>query len=341
MPLSLNYLVKRLLWSVAVLVGVVVFSYVVIIFSPGDPAVKWAGNPRGPGAAKAVEEARRELGLDLPLHLQVLNFLKMVLTGDLGYSIAYRQPVIAVLTRNLAATLELLFAAYLIGVPLGSLLGVAAAMRRGGSVDGLLQTLGLALASTPTFWLGMAVFAVLFSAGFPAYGRVSTGLALATGFQAITGFYLLDALLQLNAPVFFDALARLLPPALAVAAYPTGLCLRLSRALVADALLEEYVRAAVAWGVKRRVVVWKYAFRAALPGLVQVAGTAFAYSLIDAMVVEYVFGREGLGRLLFDAIAFSDFKLAVGLLVLVAAFYLAVNTLADVAQALIDPRVRL
>ena len=341
MPLSLNYLVKRFLWSVAVLVGVVVFSYVVIIFSPGDPAVKWAGNPRGPGAAKAVEEARRELGLDLPLHLQVLNFLKMVLTGDLGYSIAYRQPVFAVLTRNLAATLELLFAAYLIGVPLGSLLGVAAAMRRGGSVDGLLQTLGLALASTPTFWLGMAVFAVLFSAGFPAYGRVSTGLALATGFQAITGFYLLDALLQLNAPVFFDALARLLPPALAVAAYPTGLCLRLSRALVADALLEEYVRAAVAWGVKRRVVVWKYAFRAALPGLVQVAGTAFAYSLIDAMVVEYVFGREGLGRLLFDAIAFSDFKLAVGLLVLVAAFYLAVNTLADVAQALIDPRVRL
>ena len=341
MPLSLNYLVKRLLWGVAVLVGVVVFSYVVIILSPGDPAVKWAGNPRGPGAAKAVEEARRELGLDLPLHLQVLNFLKMVLTGDLGYSIAYRQPVIAVLTRNLAATLELLFAAYLIGVPLGSLLGVAAAMRRGGSVDGLLQTLGLALASTPSFWLGMAVFAVLFSAGFPAYGRVSTGLALATGFQAITGFYLLDALLQLNAPVFFDALARLLPPALAVAAYPTGLCLRLSRALVADALLEEYVRAAVAWGVKRRVVVWKYAFRAALPGLVQVAGTAFAYSLIDAMVVEYVFGREGLGRLLFDAIAFSDFKLAVGLLVLVAAFYLAVNTLADVAQALIDPRVKL
>jgi len=83
MPLSLNYLVKRLLWSVSVLVGVVVFSYLVIILSPGDPAVKWAGNPRGPGATKAVEEARRELGLNLPLHLQVLNFLRMVFTGDL------------------------------------------------------------------------------------------------------------------------------------------------------------------------------------------------------------------------------------------------------------------
>ena len=341
MPLSLNYLAKRFAWSAAVLVGVAAFSYVVVVLSPGDPAVKWAGNPRGPGAAKAIEEARKELGLDLPLHLQVLNFLKMVFTGNLGYSIAYRQPVFAVLVRNLTATLELLFAAYLIGVPLGSLLGVAASLQRGRSVDGFLQTLGLALASAPSFWLGMAIFGALFSAGFPAYGRVSTGLALMTGFQAITGFYLLDSLLQLNIPLFIDALARLLPPALAVAAYPTGLCLRLSRALVADALLEEYVRAAVAWGVKRRIVVWKYAFRAALPGLVQVAGTAFAYSLIDAMVVEYVFGREGLGRLLFDAIAFSDFKLATGLLVLVAAFYLVVNTLADIAQAVIDPRVKL
>lgn len=341
MPLSLNYLVKRVLWSFAVLIGVVVFSYLVIILSPGDPAVKWAGNPRGPGAAKAVEEARRELGLHLPLHLQVLNFLRMVFTGDLGLSIAYRQPVFAVLFRNLAATLELLFFAYLIGASLGSLLGVLAALRRGGRLDGFLQTLGLAFANTPTFWLGMAIFAALFPTGFAPYGRVSTGLALATGFQAITGFYLLDALIQFNLPVFLDTLVRLIPPALAVAAYPIGVCLRISRALVADALLEEYVRAAVAWGVKRRMIVWNYAFRAALPGLVQVTGIAFAYSLVDAMVVEYVFGREGLGRLLFDAIALSDFKLAVGLLVLVATFYLIFNTLADVAQALIDPRVKL
>jgi peptide/nickel transport system permease protein len=341
MPLSLNYLVKRLLWSISVLVGVIVFSYLVIILSPGDPAVKWAGNPRGPGATKAVEEARRELGLDLPLYLQVLNFLRMVFTGDLGLSIAYRQPVFAVLSRNLTATLELLAFAYLIGAPLGSLLGVLAALRRGARLDGFLQTLGLALASTPTFWLGMAIFAALLPSGFAPYGRVSTGLALATGFQAVTGFYLIDAILQLNLSVFLDVLARLIPPALAVAAYPLGVCLRISRALVADALLEEYVRAAVAWGVKRRAVVWSYAFRAALPGLVQVAGIAFAYSLVDAMVVEYVFGREGLGRLLFDAITLSDFKLAIGLLVLVATFYLVVNTLADIAQALIDPRVKL
>ncbi|MCS7104612.1 MAG: ABC transporter permease [Thermofilaceae archaeon] len=341
MPLSLNYLFRRLFWSIAVLAGVTLLSYLILVLSPGDPAAKWAGNPRGPGAAKAVELARKELGLDLPLHLQLLNFLRMVFTGDLGLSIAYKQPVYSILWRNLAATLELLFMAYIIGIPLGSLLGIFSALKRGGHLDGVLQTSGLALANTPAFWLGMAIFATLVPYGFTAYGRISTNLAIATNFQIFTGLYLLDALLQLNAPIFFDVLARLLPPALAVAAYPTGVCLRIVRTLMADALLEEHVRVAVAWGVKRRTVVWRYAFRATLPGLVQVSGLAFAYSLVDAMVVEYVFGREGLGRLLFDAISVSDFRLAIGLLIVVATFYLIINTVADVAQALIDPRVKL
>lgn len=341
MSLSSGYLVKRTIWGLTVITGVVILSYLIIILSPGDPAVKWAGHPRGPGAAKAIEQARRDLGLDQPIYVQILNFLRMVFTGDLGLSIAYRQPVYAVLWRNLAATLELLLTAYLIGVPLGSFLGVLAALRRGGRLDGVLQAMGTALANTPTFWLGLAIFMALLPSGFTAYGRVNTSLALSTGFQTITGFYLLDSLLQLNYPVFIDVLARLLPPALAVTAYPTGVCLRIGRALMADALLEEYVRAAAAWGVRRRSIVWRYAFRASLPGLVQVSGLAFAYSLVDAMVVEYVFGREGLGRLLYDAVSVSDFRLAIGLLVIVAAFYLIVNTLADIAQALIDPRVRL
>jgi len=341
MPVSASYLVRRLAWSVAVIAGVAVISYLIIVLSPGDPAAKWAGHPRGPGAAKAIEQARQELGLDQPLYAQLLNFLARVLTGNLGLSIAYKQPVSEVLWRNLAATLELLLLAYAIGLPLGSLLGVVAAIHRGGRLDGALQTLGLVLANTPTFWLGLAIFTALLPTGFTGYGRVNTGLALSTGFRAVTGFYLLDALLQLNLPVFVDVLARLLPPALAVAAYPTGICLRVGRALMADALLEEYVRSAAAWGVRREVIIWRYAFRASLPGLVQVGGLAFAYSLVDAMVVEYVFGREGLGRLLYDAVSVSDFRLAIGLLVIVATFYLVVNTLTDLAQAAVDPRVRL
>lgn len=341
MSISLGYLARRLAWSLAVLAGVVVTSYLILVLSPGDPAARWAGNPRGPGAARAIESARKELGLDQPLYVQVASFLLRVFTGNLGLSIAYRQPVFDVLWRNLTASVELLAIAYAIGIPLGSLLGVLAALKRGTRADGALQTLSLVSANTPTFWLGVAIFAAMSSSGFAVYGRVSTALALSTGFRPITGFYLLDALLQLNLQVFLDALLRLLPPALAVAAYPAGVCARVTRALVSDALLEEYVKVAVAWGVDRRTVVWRYAFRAALPGLVQVSGLAFAYSLVDAMVVEYVFGREGLGRLLFDALSTSDFRLAIGLLVVVAAFYLLVNTLVDVIQSIVDPRVRL
>ncbi|MFN3268115.1 MAG: ABC transporter permease, partial [Zestosphaera sp.] len=97
MPLSLNYLVKRSIWIFLVVVGVVIFSYVAIIASPGDPAVKWAGNPRGPNASLAIELARRELGLDKPLHIQVLKFVADVFTGNIGLSIAYKIPVFEVI----------------------------------------------------------------------------------------------------------------------------------------------------------------------------------------------------------------------------------------------------
>lgn len=341
MPVSLNYLVKRTAWSVAIIAGVVTFSYLVLILSPGDPAIKWAGNPRGPGAAKAIENARKELGLDQPLYMQVLNFLRMAFTGDLGLSIAYKKPVFEILWRGLAATLELLVLAYAIAIPLGAFIGVTTSLRRGTWLDGFIQSASLVLANTPTFWLGIAIFMILSALGITAYGRVDTRLALATGFKSITGLYLLDALLQLNFPVFLDVLARTLPPALAVSAYPVGVCTRVTRALMADALLEGFVQSAVAWGVSKRAIVWRYAFRAALAGLVQVSGLAFAYSLVDAMVVEYVFGRDGLGKFLFDSVNTGDFRLAIGLMVVVALFYVLANTLADIVQAVVDPRVKL
>ncbi|QOR94199.1 ABC transporter permease [Thermosphaera chiliense] len=342
MPVSLNYIVKRLFWSILVLVGVVVFSYLVIIFSPGDPATKWAGNPRGVNATLAIEAARRELGLDKPLHIQVFDFIIKVFTGNLGTSIAYKQPVFTILYSNLAATLELLFCSYVIILPIGIFLGVYSALHRDELIDDLLQTFGTVMANTPAFWLAAIVFLLLVSSGHPVYGRIDTRLALETGFQPITGFYLLDSLLQGNIIIFIDVLIKLIPPALIVGVYPLGLSIRLSRTLMAESLTEDFVRAAVAWGVRKRRIIWRYAFRASIPPLVQVSGLAFAYSLIDAMVVEYaVFGREGLGRLLVDALNYSDFKLAIGLLIVVTVFYLVINTLADVIQALIDPRVRL
>ncbi|MCY0867849.1 MAG: ABC transporter permease [Desulfurococcus sp.] len=342
MPLSLNYLVKRVLWCILIVIGVIAVSYLALILAPGDPAVKWAGNPRGPQAQLAIEKARAELGLNDPLYVQIARFIYNVFTGNIGDSIAYKQPVFPLVYSRLQATLELLLVAYLIAVPLGVFLGTYSALVRGSRVDSAIQVAGTILANTPTFWLAIGFFLVFSLAGISLYGRVDVKLAVSTDFHPITGFYLIDSLIEGKLEVFTDVLTRLIPPALAISVYPLGVLMRLTRTLMAEALLEDFVRVSVAWGIKRNIVVWRYALKSSIPGIIQVTGLSFTYSLVDAMVVEYsVFGREGLGSLLYDALGYSDFRLAIGLIIVVTVFYLTVNTLTDVIQALVDPRIKL
>lgn len=343
MPISLNYVVKRVVFSLLVIIGVITISYLLLILTPGDPAVKWAGNPRGPEALKAIEQARAELGLDKPIYIQVTNFIYNVLTGNIGESIAFKIPVSQVIYISFTATLELLLVSYVIAVPLGTWLGVYSALKRGTRLDGLIQSFSIVLTSTPTFWIGALVMIALYSThGFIPYGRVSSRLVEITGFRPITGFYLIDALIQGNTLVFIDALIRVIPPALAISIYPIGLLTRVTRTLVAETLLEDYVRVAVAWGVKRNTILRKYVIRSVIPPLVQIIGLAFIYSLVDAMVVEsIIYGREGLGKILIESIKMSDFRVTIALIVYLTLFYIVVNTIVDVIQALIDPRVKL
>lgn len=343
MPVSLNYIFKRTVLSISVIIGVTAFSYLLLMLTPGDPAIKWAGNPRGPGASRAIELARLELGLDQPLHVQIANFIYNALTGNLGLSIAYKIPVNQVVFSGFTATLELLAFAYILAAPLGVFLGVCSALKRGSLLDNVVQLFGIVLTSTPTFWFGAVILLVLLNVtGMLPYGRVSSKLALETGFKPITGFYLLDSLLSGNMHVFLDVLIRLIPPALAVSVYPVGALARIARTLAAEALLEDYVKAAVAWGMKRSTIVKHFVLRPIIPPLIQVTGLAFVYSLVDAMVVEtLIYGREGIGGILIDALHKSDFRVAVSLIVYLAIFYIVVNTIVDVIQAIIDPRVKL
>ncbi|MEM4762538.1 MAG: ABC transporter permease [Desulfurococcaceae archaeon] len=343
MPVSLNYIFKRIILSILVILGVIVFSYLLLMLSPGDPAVKWAGNPRGPGATKAIELAREELGLNKPLYMQIVNFIYNFLTGNLGLSIAYKIPVSQVIVSGFAATLELMLFTYFFSVPLGIWLGIYSAINRGSRIDSFIQSMSIILASTPTFWLGSLLLLASNSlTGFFPYGRVSSKLALSTGFTPITGFYLLDSLIQGNIQVFIDVLVRLIPPALTISVYPIGVLARVTRTLVAEALLEDYVRAAVAWGIKRKTIIRQFVLRSIVPPVIQISGLSFVYSLVDAMVVEtVVFGREGLGSILIDSLHKADFRVTLALAVYLTAFYIIVNTLVDIVQATIDPRIRL
>ncbi|MEM1732377.1 MAG: ABC transporter permease [Desulfurococcaceae archaeon] len=342
MPISLNYIIRRVFLSLFVILGVVLVTYFIIILSPGDPAVKWAGNPRGPNATLAIERARVELGLDKPIHIQIIGFIYNVLTGNLGESIAFKIPVISIIQRNLIATLELLIFTYAISLPIGISLGIYSALKRGTWIDGFLQTLGIVLANTPTFWIGTILFLLLISMGFSPHGRVNLKLAIDTGFTPITGFYLIDSLVQGNLQVFYDVFLRMIPPAVAISVYPVGLMIRVVRTLTTEILLEDYVRASIAWGVNKNIIIRHYVTKALMPGVIQICGLAFAYSLIDAMVIETaIYGREGLGTLLITSLQYSDFRLAIALIIVVTVFYLVVNTIADLIQAIIDPRVKL
>ncbi|HDH06850.1 MAG TPA: ABC transporter permease, partial [Thermoproteales archaeon] len=275
--MNVYYIIKRTGWALATIIGVIIISYVILRLAPGDPARIWAGKPRGPMAQKAIEEARKELGLDKPLVIQVLQYLIQVLRGNLGVSIEYKVPVSSIIWRGLTSTLELLVVAYAIGIPIGVLLGVESALRRGTKLDGILQSIAVILANAPSFWLAIGVIVVLLKTiGFTGYSRVDVKLAIATGFHPITGFYLLDTLLQGNLVLFVDVFSRVLPPALVVATYPMGLGIRFARAFLVENLEEDFVKVAVAWGVNRDIVIWKYAFRGSIPNLTQVFGLAFA-----------------------------------------------------------------
>jgi len=340
LAVSLGYVLKRVFYSLLVIIGVIVVTYAIIIFSPGDPAARWAGNPRGPGAERAIEVARAELNLDKPLYVQIPLFVLNVFTGNLGVSISTKTPVLATIWAHLSSTLELLIFGYLIGIPLGVLLGVYSALRRGTPRGDALESVGFVIANTPSFWTSMALFLVLAEVlGVSSYGRIDAKLAAALGFKPITGFYTVDTLLQGDFILFLDVLKRILPPAFVVALYPTGVGIRVVRVMMSEALGEDYVRQAVALGVEKREVIWAYAFRGTVPGLTQVMGLAFAYSLVDAMVVEYVFGREGLGSLLVSAVVSNDFKLAASILIVISVFYILANTITDIVQSWIDPRV--
>lgn len=341
MPVSLYYISKRTIFGFLVILGIIIISYIFVYFAPGDPAYVWAGRPRGPKAEQAVQEARKFLGLDKPLYMQVARYVYSIFVGKLGVSIKYKIPISVILLRGLTSTLELLTFTYIVSIPLGVFLGIEVALRRRSILDDIFQIISLVLANMPVFWIGMLLFASLTNLGLSSFGRVDVYLALNTGFRPLTGFYLLDSLLEGNILVFLDILWRLIPPSLAIMLYPIGLTSRITRALISEKFHEDYIKTAVSWGLPRKLIVWRYAFRGVIPPLIQVTGLNFAYSLIDAMVIEIVFGREGLGKIIYDAIPASDFPLLIGVMIIVAIMYVLANTIAYIVQAVIDPRVKL
>jgi peptide/nickel transport system permease protein len=175
----------------------------------------------------------------------------------------------------------------------------------------------------------------------PAAGRADSILMLKTGFYPITGFYLLDSLLQGNLSVFFSALSHIILPSIALAAYPTCLTTRMTRAMMAEVLQENHIRSAKAWGLPGKLVLYRYALKNALAPVIASLGLSFGYTIIGAFMIEIIFVWPGIGYYAAMSLLSFDYPAAMACIVVVAVFYTVINTIVDAVHAIIDPRVSL
>jgi peptide/nickel transport system permease protein len=332
--------VRRVVHALIVIIGVLLITFLVSHVIPGNPAALYAGSHP---TAQAIQKAKETLGLNKPIYVQFYIYVTDLLQGNLGVSIRTHNPVLSDVTVGLAATLELIILAFLIALIGGVLVGVFSASHRDHLPDHVGRVVAILGVSMAPFWLAMIlqlIFAQTLNL-FPLGGRLSTSVSIIYPVRTITGFNLIDSLLEGNFVAFSDSLWHLILPALALATYPFGLTVRMVRTMMIEVLQENYTRSALAWGLPQRIILFKYALKNAISSTVIAIGMSFAYSLTGAFLDEIIFVWPGLGTYTALSILALDYPAIMGAVIVVAAFYVAINLLVDIFQAFMDPRVTL
>ena len=311
------YILKRLLSVVPVLIGLTIIVFTIMALIPGDPATAILGSYATP---ENVEKLNRDLGLDKPAVQQYFIWLGNLLQGDLGRSYALNRPVLDEVLERFSATLILAGAALVLCTIWGLLIGIWTAARQYGWTDKILTFIVLIGISVPSFWLGLLLI-LLFA--------VQLRWLPASGMFAIYGGGDLP-----------DLLRHLILPALTLSVVATGVIARLTRSAMLEVLRQDFIRTARAKGVSETRVLYGHAFKAALVSIIPVIGVQAGFVLGGAVYIETVFQWPGVGRMLVQAISTRDILLVQGGVVVVAACYVLLNLLADIAQSWLDPRVK-
>jgi ABC-type dipeptide/oligopeptide/nickel transport system permease component len=306
------YILRRLLATVPVLLGVSVLVFLMLHLTPGDPALLMMGaEGTSAASAEAVDHLRQELGLNDPIWVQYWRFLRGAVRGDLGRSIWSEAKVSDLIREQLPSTLRLSAASLTIAVLLGVSAGVLASLRPNSLLDNTSMFVALVGVSMPSFWLGL-ILIYLFS-------------------------FRLGWLPATTDP---NSFARLVLPALALGAGSAAIIARLTRAGMLDVLGENFVVTARAKGLRERAVILRHALRNATIPVVTIIGLQLGAMLSGAVVIETVFARQGIGRLAITAILGKDFPLVQGIVLVVALAYVITNLAVDLSYAFLDPRIR-
>jgi peptide/nickel transport system permease protein len=304
----LTYITRRLLQAIPVLLGVSFLVFSMLYLVPGDPVLIMLQGSQA--STEQIESLRHELGLDQPFLLQYGRYLWDLLHGDFGTSYRMRMPVLELILSQLGSTLQLTLAALAFAVTLGIGLGVLAAYNRDSAVDSVSMGIAIFGVSVPNYLLALVLILV---------GAVWLGWFPATG---------------------QGGWRRLVLPTLALGWGYAAIIARLVRQNLVEVWNQDYIRTARAKGATERAILVRHALKNSLIPTVTIVGLQFGHMIASAVIIETVFARQGIGRLIVQAITAKDFPLIQGLVMFTAAAYVIANILVDVSYGFLDPRVR-
>jgi ABC-type dipeptide/oligopeptide/nickel transport system permease component len=331
-----GYILKRTIGTIPVIVLISFLVFLLMHLAPGDPSQMLISEE---ATADELAAARARWGLDQPFLIQYFHFLASAVTLDFGESFRYAVPVSELIIARFPATLELAFFATLIAVLIGVPLGVWAGARPNSWVDNVGSMVGFFGISMPNFW--MAIMLILLVAGtfnlLPSSGRATWGIEVET----ITGFRVVDSLLQGNLHAARDALAHIILPAFVLGINMTGILMRVTRSAIVEVMNEDYIMTARAKGLSDRVILWRHALRNALVTVITIVGLEFGALLSGSIIVEMIFAWPGIGALLLQGLTARDYPLITGVVLAYTALFILVNLIVDVLYAATDPRIDL
>ena len=304
---------------------------------PIDPVLAIVGD-RAP--AHVIERVRQEMGLNLPYYQQFILYVKGVLHGDFGTSVLTTNPVMTDIRRVFPATMELATDGTIIGAAFGIPLGVLAAVRRGSLADQLVRIVGLIGYSVPIFWLGLLALLVFYAKLGWTSGPGRMDVVFEYTFTPVTGFFLIDAIINRDWAAFRDIVSHLILPASLLGYFSMAYISRMTRSFMLNELQQEYIVAARAKGLSETRIIWGHALRNAAVPLVTVIALSYAGLLEGSVLTETVFAWPGLGLYITNSLQNADMNAVLGGTIVIGSVFIAINLLSDVLYRMLDPRTR-
>jgi len=325
------YIVRRLAQAIPLLLGILTLVFIFMHAAPGDPTALYMNPSIAP---EVLEQMRQNWGLDQPLHIQYVRWMKSFLTGDFGISLAQNRPVAAILAERIPNTLILSGVSLLLIFAIGITIGIIQAVRQYSALDNVLTFSALFIYSMPSFWLGLMLILIFaykvyqvdwwpVFLRFPASGMTSVNYEM-LGFWAKFG----------------DRLHHLVLPSIALGVSSAASIARYTRSSMLDVIRQDYIRTARAKGLPERTVILKHALKNALLPIITLLGLYLPFLFSGAVLVEHVFAWPGMGRTIVEAIYQRDYPVVMATTFVFAVMVVIANLIADLLYAVVDPRIR-